>query len=84
MEVVLPGRRCEAGAATPTNPDRSIRMNGHENARMVVDGRVLLARRVTDEGRRVAEAAQAATMAVILERKAAANAAALWSVIERI
>jgi len=50
MELVHPGLRCEAAVATPTNPDWSARMNVHKNARMTVYGRVLMVRRVIDEG----------------------------------
>ncbi|PXW52260.1 transposase IS481 family protein, partial [Chelatococcus asaccharovorans] len=60
MKVVHPGPGCEAGVAKPTNPDRSARMNMHENARMTVHGRVLLVNRIVAGGWRVADAARAA------------------------
>jgi transposase InsO family protein len=60
MKVVHPEWGCEAGVAKPISFEPEPRMNIHKNARMTVHGRALLVRRVTAEGWRVADAANAA------------------------
>jgi transposase InsO family protein len=82
MKVVHPGRGCEAGVASPTNPEPEPRMNVHKHARMTMHGRALLVSRILDERWRVAGAAEAAGISVRtaykwLARYRAGGAAAL-------
>jgi transposase InsO family protein len=67
MKVVHPGLEREAGVATPTNPDRSARMNIHQHARLTPQGRALMVGRILNGGWRVADAAAAAGLS---ERRA--------------
>ena len=60
MKVVHPKLCCEGWVATP-EPEQGHRMNVHKNARLTVHGRVLLVRRVMEEGWTVAAASVAAS-----------------------
>jgi hypothetical protein len=61
MKVVHPGKPVQAVGWDPHRSDRRIsRMNIHKNARLTPQGRVLLVRRITEEGWRIVDAANAA------------------------
>src|SRR5260370_24804080 len=61
MIVVHPGKPGQAVGQHTHRRDRRIsRMNVHKNARLTPQGRLLLVRRITEEGWRIADAAQAA------------------------
>src|SRR6516164_3657335 len=65
MKVVHPGKRGQAVGWNTHGSDRRIsRMNIHKNARLTPQGRVLLVRRITEEGWRIVDAASAAGISV--------------------
>jgi transposase len=65
MKVVHPGLSCEAVVAKPVNPTAlDTRMNVHKNARLTWQGRLLMVRRIEEEGWTVVVAAAAAGLSV--------------------
>jgi transposase-like protein len=65
MKVVHPGKPGQAVGQHTNRLDRRIaRMNVHKNARLTPQGRLLLVRRITEEGWTVADAANAAGISV--------------------
>jgi transposase InsO family protein len=68
MKVVHPGQDWKAVVATPVNcKPEGPQMNVHKNARLVPQGRLLMVRRIEEEGWRVVDAAAAAGLS---ERRA--------------
>ena len=65
MKVVRPGKTGQAVGQHTHKLDRTIvRMNLHKNARLTPQVRLLLVRRITEKGWRVADAANAAGISV--------------------
>jgi len=50
MKVVHPGKGCEAVVATPNRTPLEPWMNVHKNARLTPQGRLLMIRRITEQG----------------------------------
>jgi transposase InsO family protein len=64
MKVVHPGLGCEAVVTTPNRTCPEPWMNVHKNARLTVQGRLLMVVRIERSGWTVAEAAEAAGLSV--------------------
>jgi transposase InsO family protein len=64
MKVVHPEQVGETGGCNTTNHQPEPRMNVHKNARLTPQGRLLMVRRIEQEGWKVAAAAEAAGLSV--------------------
>jgi transposase InsO family protein len=64
MKVVHPGKGCEAVVATPNHTPLEPWMNVHKNARLTPQGRLLMNRRISEQGWTVAAAAEAGGLSV--------------------
>src|SRR6266568_4231829 len=64
MKVVHPGKGCEAVVATPNRTPLEPWMNVHKNARLTPQGRLLMNRRISEQGWTVAAAAEAGGLSV--------------------
>jgi transposase InsO family protein len=64
MKVVHPELAGEIGGCDTTNHRRGPRMNMHKNARLTPQGRLLMVRRIEEQGWTVAAAAEAAGLSV--------------------
>jgi transposase len=65
MKDVDPGQDWKAVVATPSNCNpEDPRMNIHKNARLTAQGRLLMVRRIEEQGWKVADAASAARLSV--------------------
>jgi transposase InsO family protein len=64
MKVVHPGKGCEAVVATPNRTPLEPWMNVHKNARLTPQGRLLMIRRITEQGWMITTAAEAGGLSV--------------------